>query len=213
MVNFRNKRLAGPVALLVSLVLTTVLALVWGSAATSAAPSRAAVAAAPVAKTSDGVLRSRVVGETANGRDVRGEFVPLRFMKRNGKVKVRGLIQGEVLRDNGSVAERFAVMRTMRVKSIEGTPIRTRSAAREAVQAAPCDILHLVLGPLHLDLLGLQIDLNRVVLNIVAQPGPGNLLGNLLCAVAGLLDGGLDGLLGRIARLLNRILGQLNIGV
>ena len=34
MVNFRNKRLAGPVALLVSLMLTTMVALVWGSAAT-----------------------------------------------------------------------------------------------------------------------------------------------------------------------------------
>ncbi len=49
----------------------------------------------------------------------------------------------------------------------------------------------MVLGPLHLDVLGLQIDLNRVVLNIVGQTGPGNLLGNLLCGLVGLLDGGI----------------------
>jgi hypothetical protein len=49
------------------------------------------------------------------------------------------------------------------------------------------------------------------VLNIVAQSGAGNLLGNLLCAVAGLLDG--SGALGRISRLLNRVLGLLGLGL
>ena len=52
-----------------------------------------------------------------------------------------------------------------------------------------CTILTLDLGPLHLDLLGLVIDLAPINLDITAVPGAGNLLGNLLCAVAGLLDG------------------------
>jgi hypothetical protein len=52
-----------------------------------------------------------------------------------------------------------------------------------------CHILDLTLGPLHLDLLGLVVDLNQVHLTITAQQGPGNLLGNLLCAVANLLNG------------------------
>jgi hypothetical protein len=69
-----------------------------------------------------------------------------------------------------------------------------------------CQVLDLTLGPLHLDLLGLVVDLNQVHLTITAQQGAGNLLGNLLCAVANLLNGnqttGLSGLL-------NQILGQL----
>jgi len=76
-----------------------------------------------------------------------------------------------------------------------------------AAAQASCDILTLVLGPLHLDLLGLVIDLNQVVLTITAVAGAGNLLGNLLCAIAGLLDGGLGGLLGD---LLNQLIGLLN---
>ena len=64
-----------------------------------------------------------------------------------------------------------------------------RSASTEAARGAECDILNLVLGPLDLNLLGLEVHLKRVVLDIVAVPGAGNLLGNLLCAVAGLLDG------------------------
>ena len=42
---------------------------------------------------------------------------------------------------------------------------------------------------MNLNLLGLKVHLNRVHLNITAQTGPGNLVGNLLCAVAHLLDG------------------------
>jgi hypothetical protein len=48
-------------------------------------------------------------------------------------------------------------------------------------------------------LLGLRVQLNQVVLDVDAIPGPGNLLGNLLCAVAGLLDGvDLGGVLGNL---------------
>lgn len=49
---------------------------------------------------------------------------------------------------------------------------------------AVCDVLNLVLGPLHLELLGLIVDLNQVVLNITADPA-GGLLGSLLCSLAG----------------------------
>lgn len=83
----------------------------------------------------------------------------------------------------------------------------TASFSDALLQSASCDILNLVLGPLDLNLLGLQIDLAQVVLDITAVPGPGNLLGNLLCAVAGLLDGGGPG--GAIANLLNRLFGLL----
>jgi len=74
---------------------------------------------------------------------------------------------------------------------------------------ATCEILDLELGPLDLDLLGLVVHLDRVNLEITAEQGPGNLLGNLLCAIAGLLDGGAGGALNGIARLLNQILGIL----
>jgi len=70
--------------------------------------------------------------------------------------------------------------------------------------AGSCTILDLTLGPLHLDLLGLVIDLNQVHLTITGQRGPGNLLGNLLCGLADALNGsGAGGLAG----LLNRLLG------
>ena len=69
-----------------------------------------------------------------------------------------------------------------------------------AITQTTCEILHLDLGPLNLDLLGLQISLSQIVLDITAQSGAGNLLGNLLCAVVNLLNNpsGLVDLLNRI---------------
>jgi hypothetical protein len=70
-----------------------------------------------------------------------------------------------------------------------------------------CEILHLELGPLDLNLLGLMIHLDKVVLDITAQSGPGNLLGNLLCAIAGLLDP--PSPLAQLVAALNQLLGLL----
>ena len=69
---------------------------------------------------------------------------------------------------------------------------------------ASCDILNLVLGPIDLNLLGLEVHLNQVELDVVATPGSGNLLGNLLCLVTRLLDG--PAALLAIGNVLNRIL-------
>jgi hypothetical protein len=72
-----------------------------------------------------------------------------------------------------------------------------------------CQILDLTLGPLDLNLLGLMVHLDTVHLNITAQQGPGNLLGNLLCAVAGLLDA--NGGTNQLAMLLNSLLAGLGL--
>jgi hypothetical protein len=85
-------------------------------------------------------------------------------------------------------------------------PVATANGSTPLARAT-CDVLSLVLAPLDLDLLGLQVHLDRVVLNIVAVSGAGNLLGNLLCAITGLLDQG--GLLTQVSQILNAILALL----
>ena len=66
-------------------------------------------------------------------------------------------------------------------------PMRFTVPAGRAAQvpaAGTCSILDLILGPLHLDLLGLVVDLNRVHLAITGNPAAG-VLGRLLCGVNG----------------------------
>jgi len=63
--------------------------------------------------------------------------------------------------------------------------------AQDQSAATDCPVLDLSLGPINLDLLGLVVETSPICLQIVAHPGEG-LLGDLLCAVAHLLDGGLS---------------------
>jgi hypothetical protein len=92
--------------------------------------------------------------------------------------------------------------------TIVGTIVQTIVLPILNPPVGTCDILDLVLGPLDLDLLGLRVHLNQVVLHIDAQAGPGNLLGNLLCSVAHLLDGGnLNALVNTLNQLLGALLG------
>jgi hypothetical protein len=88
-------------------------------------------------------------------------------------------------------------------------PIEFGGASEVGVQQVACDILMLDIGPIFLDLLGLVLETSLIEIDLTAVPGPGNLLGNLLCAVVGLLDGGLDlgGLINRLIALINQLLG------
>jgi hypothetical protein len=100
----------------------------------------------------------------------------------------------------------------------------TANAAQ--AQAQSCQVLKLILGPLHLDLLGLVVDLygktrnDPVIVTINAQPDKG-LLGQLLCGLAG--GGGVTDLAGLQSLLnslglslsttqLQNLLNQLGIG-
>ena len=83
------------------------------------------------------------------------------------------------------------------------------SATRQA--GAPCPILNLSLGPINLNVLGLAVDTSQICLDVTAVPS-GGLLGQLLCGVARLLDGGVplaDILAGLRAQQLATLLGAL----
>jgi len=187
---------------------------------TTVAEARSSTAQRSVIASNDlGHATSSFTGTTLDGRAVTGRFVPYRFVVRNGRILAQGTLRGTIAGKAGvSRALHFSKPATDRIKRIDGLLWKDALAGRNARSATSaraavrCDILNLVLGPLDLNILGLEVHLNRVLLDIVAVTGAGNLLGNLLCAVAGLLDGGLAGLLTQVQSLLNLILGALNLG-
>jgi len=67
------------------------------------------------------------------------------------------------------------------VRSTQGgaTPNASRAPM---LQVEECDVLHLILGPVHLDLLGLVVDINKIVLDLKGVPG--TLLGNIFCQLS-----------------------------
>jgi hypothetical protein len=130
-----------------------------------------------------------------------------RFAIQDEKLVAIGQLTGTVSDKHGNPLRTIVTSVVMPVTNATGGAADAASCDSDATAQAACNILNLVLGPLHLDLLGLVIDLNRVVLNITAEPGPGNLLGNLLCAITGLLDAGSLGQ--QIVDLLNQLIGIL----
>lgn len=150
-------------------------------------PAASLAAAAPAQAQSRSSAITVPISGTGGGGTFAGTFQLQRFANQAGQLVAIGLVSGTVTDAAGIV--------TSVVKSV---------ALPAAVTDSTCEILHLDLGPLAIDLLGLKINLSRVVLDITAQSGAGNLLGNLLCGVANLLNNP-----GSLANLLNNILGAL----
>jgi hypothetical protein len=105
----------------------------------------------------------------------------------------RGGVLGRLFCALASAEIRFPRVAMARLnRELDQDPIVSRSSApvRVASHQGTCQILDLVLGPLHLDLLGLVVDLygrtkrDPVQVTITGEPGHG-LLGDLLCSLAG----------------------------
>jgi hypothetical protein len=148
---------------------------------------------------------SQPITGTINSLPFTAEYQITKFVNEGGQLYAIGSLQN--ISGTGLPAT-VADLSSQQLK----LPVTLPSAASSAVTAqaaATCDVLFLQLGPLDLNLLGLVVHLDQVTLTIDAQQGPGNLLGNLLCAITGLLDSPTAGVLNQIAQLLNQIIGLI----
>lgn len=146
-----------------------------------------------------------VTGSAGDAGTFAGTFHIQRFERAGDGINAVGTISGVLTTPAG--ARNVVTAATAPLDLAASGAAAATAANTVSLQQAACEILHLELGPLDLNLLGLVVHLDRIVLDISAQPGAGNLLGNLLCEVAGLLDP--LGSLQQIVSLLNRILGLL----
>jgi hypothetical protein len=94
------------------------------------------------------------------------------FCQLSGKTKVAST---SAARSLTSVARRSGL-------STKGVAFGTPTRQLQSLGPGPCSIVDLLLGPLHLDLLGLVVDLNQVHLQITADPNEAP-LGSLLCSI------------------------------
>ena len=116
-----------------------------------------------------------------------------KFELQNNKIVAVGTLTGTV---------------TNRAGQAVGSVVQSVALPVLASSTSGCPVLHLELGPLDLNLLGLVVHLDKVVLDITAQPG--TLLGGLLCSLSNIFSGLLQGLnLLAILAFLNDILGAL----
>ena len=171
------------------------LALGVAAPATLAVTDAAPAAAAPAPVQSSLLSSIPVSGSLQGGGTFNGLLSITDLSVVNNVLTATGTLTGTATQPGGIV--------TQITQTFTNTPLSLLGDG----PGASCSVLNLDLGPLHLDVLGLVVDLNEVQLDITAVRGPGNLLGNLLCAVAGLLDNGgpltgIQNLLGQIGRII-----------
>jgi len=149
-----------------------------------------ASAAPPVAQTTVAQLAADlpVTGTLADGTPFVGQLSNLTTSVVNGALMLSGTVTGTGI-------------------PAMGTPFTT--AIAPTATAANCQILNLNPQPLNLDLLGLVANLVAVHLDLTGATGPGKLLGNLLCGLAGALD---PARMREVSGLFNQVLPALGLG-
>src|SRR4051794_17372725 len=160
-------------AVMACLALTAMSAADAGAAAVTKAPK---VSSIPPLYTVQGVT-----GVAENGKHFKGTYAVERFVAMHGKAFAVGTLKG-----------RLKHRKVQRHNIAMPAQLAGDSSGRAA--QASCPVLHLVLGPVKLNLLGLHVTLGGglqanqpIVLDITAQQG-GGLLGDLLCGVTNLLN-------------------------
>jgi hypothetical protein len=127
---------------------------------------------------------------TKNNKNFTGTYTIERFVASGGRLYSVGDMKGKV--GNRKVT-RENVRLPATLRNAAGTA-RTSQVQPPPLPLPPlppgnaCSILALDLGPINLNLLGLVVRTNQIQLRIDAVQGPGNLLGNLLCGITGILN-------------------------
>jgi hypothetical protein len=186
------------------------------AAAVTAASMLFLVGSTGVAQAQEGPARlTQVVpisGTSTNGKkQMTGTYTIDRFVTKGGKLYSVGTVKGKV-------GKKKVTKKNVRLPATVANASQAGAAAH-ASQVPPlplpplppgnaCSILSLDLGPINLNLLGLVVRTNQIQLRIDAVQGPGNLLGNLLCGITGLLDPNAlaNTPLGQLTQILNALL-------
>jgi hypothetical protein len=148
---------------------------------------------------------------TKGNKQFSGTYSIERFVAKGGKIYSVGTVTGK-LGNKKVTKENVRVPATVANAS---APAQAQAAQVPPLPLPPlpagnaCAILSLDLGPINLNLLGLVVRTNQIQLRIDAVQGPGNLLGNLLCGITGILNpsGALANTpLGQLSQILNALL-------
>jgi hypothetical protein len=124
-----------------------------------------------------------LTGAAKNGSTFNGKYTIERFIAKGDKLYSVGTLKGKL-------RGKRVVRHDVRLPASVGDA----SARASQVPLPPlppgnaCAILSLDLGPINLNLLGLVVRTNQIQLRIDAVQGAGNLLGNLLCGITGILN-------------------------
>jgi hypothetical protein len=142
-----------------------------------------------------------LTGTVVSGGTFTGSFSISRFENRGGTIHAVGTVSGVVIGPNARSGISGPLALPVTVTSDQ--PLATPSALAVA-QAVPCEI-HVSFGGLTLNLLGVDVTLSPVMIDLVTGSGP---LGNVVGQICTLLNTA-GTVVGLVTNLLNTLLGLL----
>jgi hypothetical protein len=142
-----------------------------------------------------------LTGTVVSGGTFTGSFSISRFENRGGTIHAVGTVSGVVIGPNARSGISGPLALPVTVTSDQ--PLATQSALAVA-QAVPCEI-HVSFGGLTLNLLGVDVTLSPVMIDLVTGSGP---LGNVVGQICTLLNTA-GNVVGLVTNLLNTLLGLL----
>jgi hypothetical protein len=175
-----------------------------------------------------------VVGTFHGGGDFKGTITINRFAQDGNEIVAIGFVSGVLSRGSRTLGTAVAGQMAWPVAVRSGGQLLTSGPAPSSsgfvrtaawsppartsgrfmlVQAQSCPVLDVSLGPVSVNLLGFQVALSAVTLNLAGASGTP--LGDLVCAVSSLLGNvaGLVNLLNSVLGLLTGLLGGLTGGL
>jgi hypothetical protein len=154
-------------------------------------------------------ISGKVTKGAQKGKKFTGTYSIQKFVTKHGKLYSVGTLKGKA---GHKKVKSNKVMLPAAVANGNQTAQASQLPLPPLPPGNACSILSLNLGPINLNLLGLVVRTNEIQLRIDAVQGAGNLLGNLLCGITGILNptGGTSPLantpLGQLAQILNALL-------
>jgi hypothetical protein len=155
-------------------------------------------------------------GKAFKGKQFTGTYTIDKFVSSGGKLYSVGTLKGKA--GSKKINKEGVRLPATAANSAAAGAAQAHSSQVPPLPLPPlpagnaCSILSLNLGPINLNVLGLVVRTNEIQLRIDAVQGPGNLLGNLLCGLTGLLNPATGGTgvantpLAQLAQILNALL-------
>jgi len=170
-----------------------------------------AAAAERVRSRAQAPLQVPITGVVAGGGSFAGTLSIAKFAARDGQVVAIGMLRGTVTSAAGVPVGTALVGPTELPVQVSGAAAARSAAASGVVIQQTCELLHLDIQPITLDVLGLQVTTLPIGIDLVASGEGTDVLGRLICTVLETVGNviGLVDLLNQILGLLTGLLGAL----
>jgi hypothetical protein len=145
-----------------------------------------------------------IAGTAARGVTFAGTLSVQKFSQRNGKLVAIGMVSGSATSAGTPLGTVLAGPIEFPVREPAPGSLIANDAPVSVQQAATCQVLHLEVGAVNLNVLGLQIATQPIAIDVSGVTGATNVLGQLICTILETV-GNVVGLV----NLLNQLLGIL----